>query len=454
MSFLWPNSGFQNDGTWTNWAGNQSAKPVRIERPRNENEIVNLVKAANGENRRVRVVGAGHSFTGLVVTDDVLVTLDDMTSVVSLERDSGRVKVESGIRLFNLNPLLDAAGLAMPNLGDIAYQSIAGAISTSTHGTGLKFQSIAAGVIGLRIVTGDGSVIECNEDKNPEILHVARVGLGALGIVTEVTLQCVPSFNLHAVEEVVNIDDLLATFDDHIQNTDHTEFFWMPHTTNALLKRNTRTSEAPPKPKDFKQVIKRKWKKFKNEELLQNVAFGAMNYLGRIQPALIPKMNSFVVPDVGSASYITTSYEVFASERRVRFYEMEYAVPRKNGIEAFRKVRELIDTLDHPISFPIEVRVLGPDDIPLSTASEQETIYIAVHVFFGTPYEEYFRGVESIMDEFGGRPHWGKLHFQNAETLRNKYPNWDKFQETRANLDPHGRFTNNELDRVLGAIES
>jgi len=175
-----------------------------------------------------------------------------------------------------------------------------------------------------------------------------------------------------------------------------------------------------------------------------------MNYLGRIQPALIPKMNSFVVPDVGSASYITTSYEVFASERRVRFYEMEYAVPRKNGIEAFRKVRALIDTLDHPISFPIEVRVLGADDIPLSTASGQETIYIAVHVFFGTPYEEYFQGVESIMDELGGRPHWGKLHFQTSETLSKKYPKWELFQEVRYQLDPTGRFMNDELLKVLG----
>ncbi len=453
MNFLWPNTGFQNDGTWTNWAGNQTANPMRIERPRNETEIVNLVQAAAKEDRRIRVVGAGHSFTGLAVTDEVLVTLDDMSSVVSLNRDSGKVTVESGIRLFNLNPLLDAAGLAMPNLGDIAYQSVAGAISTSTHGTGLKFQSIAAGVTGLRIVTGDGSVIECDEEKNSEILHVARVGLGALGIITEVTLQCVPTFNLHAVEEVLQIDDLLKNFDDHIDNTDHTEFFWMPHTTNALLKRNTRTNEEPSPPKDLKQALRRKWKRFKNDELLQNFGFGAMNYLGRIKPSLIPKMNSLVVPDVGAANYITTSYEVFASQRRVRFYEMEYAIPRKNGIEAFRQVQALIETLDHPISFPIEVRVLGADDIPLSTASGQETMYIAVHVFYGTSYEKYFRGVESIMNNFQGRPHWGKLHFQNAETLSKKYPEWDLFQKTRSHLDRTGRFTNSELEHVLGKLE-
>ena len=258
MQFMWPKNGFQNDGTWTNWAGNQTAHPVRIERPRNEMEIVNLVQAAAKEDRRVRVVGAGHSFTGLAVTDEVLVTLDDMDSVVSLDRDSGKATVESGIRLFNLNPLLAAAGLAMSNLGDIAYQSVAGAISTSTHGTGLKLQSIAASVTGLRIVTGDGAIIECDEEKNSEILHVARVGLGALGIITEVTLQCVPTFNLHAVEEVLQIDDLLKDFDEHVESTDHTEFFWMPHTTNALLKRNTRTNEEPPPPKDFKLTLRRK----------------------------------------------------------------------------------------------------------------------------------------------------------------------------------------------------
>ncbi len=333
-------TGFRDDGSWRNWAGNQVAHPVRIERPRSEEEVVGLVRSAAAEGRKVRVVGAGHSFSAIAVTDEVLVTLDDFASVVSLDRDSGLARVEAGMRLFNLNPLLDAAGLAMPNLGDIAYQSVAGAIATSTHGTGLGFQSIAAGVVGLRMVTADGSVLVCDEQQNPEMLQVARVGLGALGIVTEVTLQCVPAFNLQAREEVMNIDDLLSNFDEFAENTDHTEFFWMPHTKNALLKRNTRTQEEPPPPRNRRHAARRKWKHFKNKELLENVAFGAMNHLGRLRPSLVPRFNAMMVPDEGSANYITTSYEVFASPRRVHFYEMEYAVARQDGLEAFRQVHE------------------------------------------------------------------------------------------------------------------
>ena len=445
-------TGFRDDGTWRNWAGNQVAHPVRIERPRSEEEVVGLVRSAAAEGRKVRVVGAGHSFSAIAVTDEVLVTLDDFASVVSLDRDSGLARVEAGMRLFNLNPLLDVAGLAMPNLGDIAYQSVAGAIATSTHGTGLGFQSIAAGVVGLRMVTADGSVLVCDEQQNPEMLQVARVGLGALGIVTEVTLQCVPAFNLQAREEVMNIDDLLSNFDEFAENTDHTEFFWMPHTKNALLKRNTRTQEEPPPPRNRRHAARRKWKHFKNKELLENVAFGAMNHLGRLRPSLVPRFNAMMVPDEGSANYITTSYEVFASPRRVHFYEMEYAVARQDGLEAFRQVQALIDTLDHPVSFPLEVRVLGADDISLSTASGRDTIYIAVHMFHGTEYEQYFRGVEAIMNQFEGRPHWGKLHYQTAETLAGRYPRWGEFQALRSRLDPSGMFTNEEITKVLGPV--
>jgi len=444
--------GFGVDGTWRNWAGNQVARPVRVERPRDETEVAGLVRAAAAEGRRVRVVGAGHSFTDIAVTDDVLVTLDDMASIVAIDRETGRVAVEAGMRLTALNPLLAAAGLAMPNLGDIAYQSVAGAISTSTHGTGLGFHSIAAGVVGLRLVVGDGSVVVLDEDHDPDALATARVGLGALGVVTEVTLQCVPAFNLHAVEEVLPVADVVARFDEHAEATDHTEFFWMPHTDKALLKRNTRTDEAPRPPRNRRHALKRRWNRFKNKELMENVAFGAMNHLGRRAPSLIPRLNGLVAPEGGRADYITTSYDVFASPRRVRFVEMEYAVPREHGLAAFDRVRALIDTLERPISFPVEFRVLGGDDIALSTASSRDTSYIAVHVFRDTPYERYFRGVESIMDEFDGRPHWGKLHFQSAATLAGRYPGWDTFQELRARLDPDGRFANAYLDRVLGPI--
>ena len=423
-------SGISSDGSWRNWAGNQRSTPVRIERPRSEADVVALVRAAAADGRRVKVVGAGHSFTAIARTDDVLVTLDNMGAVVGIDHDTGQVRVEAGARLFNLNPQLHAAGLAMPNLGDIAYQSVAGATSTSTHGTGLGFSSIAAGVVGMRLVAGDGIVVVLGPNDDPDLLEVARVGLGALGIITEVTLQCVPAFNLHAVEEVLPADEVLDSFDEMAAATDHIEFFWMPHTDLAM---------------------RRRWKRFKNKELMENAAFGAFNHIGRMAPSLIPHLNGLVASEGDRAEYLTTSYEVFASPRRVRFYEMEYGVPAEYGIEALRRVMDLVQNLGRPISFPIEYRILGPDQIPLSTSVGRPTAYIAVHVFRRTPYEDYFRGVEQIMDDYGGRPHWGKLHFQTSDSLGGRYPQWYRFQAARRRLDPTGRFANDYLDRVLGS---
>lgn len=443
-------SGIGSDGTWRNWAGNQQASPVRVERPRSEADVVALVRAASADGQRVKVVGAGHSFTAIARTDEVLVTLDDMGAVVGIDRDNGRVTVEAGARLFNLNPQLHAVGLAMPNLGDIAYQSVAGAISTSTHGTGLGFSSIAAGVVGMRLVAGDGTVVVLDDDNDADLLEVARVGLGALGIVTEVTLQCVPAFNLHAVEDVLPVNEVLDSFDEMAETTDHIEFFWMPHTGLAMRKRNTRTTDAPPPPRNRRHVLRRRWKRFKNKEIMENAVFGAFNHIGRMAPSLIPRLNGLVASEGDRAEYLTTSYEVFASPRRVRFYEMEYGVPAEHGIEALRRVMDHVENLGRPISFPIEYRILGPDQIPLSTSFGRATAYIAVHVFRRTPYEDYFRGVEAIMDDYGGRPHWGKLHFQTSDVLGGRYPQWYRFQAARKRLDPAGRFANDYLDRVLG----
>ena len=225
-----------------------------------------------------------------------------------------------------------------------------------------------------------------------------------------------------------------------------------PNTDKALLKRNTRTLEAPPRPRNKRHSLKRRWNRFKNEEIKQNVLFGAMNHLGKIIPPLVPKLNSMVAGESGRAEYITTSYEVFASPRRVRFYEMEYAVPINYGIEAFRRVVELIGDLDHYISFPVEYRVLGKDEIPMSTATGRDSAFIAVHVFRNTPFEKYFQGVEEIMADYEGRPHWGKLNFQDHETLSNNYPQWEAFQNIRRLMDPFGIFTNPYLDKVLGPL--
>jgi L-gulonolactone oxidase len=427
--------------TWTNWAGNQSCAPAEVRRPTSEDELVAIVRQAADSGLRVKCVGAGHSFTAIACTDGVMVDLSAYGRVLHHDVEARTVTVQAGISLSALCDELDQRGLALENMGDIAYQSIAGATSTATHGTGWHFGNISSRIVGMRLVAGDGSVLECNAKENPDLLAAARVGVGAMGIVSTITLQAVKSFRLHAIEEPLRVDEVLGDFDGFMSSADHVEFYWVPHTGWALTKRNRRTDEpAVPRPR-VKELV--------DDLILPNVAFGALCRIGRRKPDWIPRMAK-ILPSTGRIEYTDRSDRVFTSPRKVRFYEMEYAIPREAVPEALQRVRRLVDEAGIQLSFPVEVRVVAPDDIPLSTAYGRPTGYIAVHVYKGTPYDSYFQGVERIMDGYGGRPHWGKMHFQRAETLAERYPLWDDALAARRRIDPEGRFTNQYLDRVLG----
>lgn len=437
-----------NEHRWRNWGRNQLATPARFAAPTTEDEIVAEVLAAADDDRTVRCYGAGHSFTDTACTDGAMLSLDAHDEVISVDRGTGRVTVAAGIRLSALNRALDDVDLAIPNLGDIDKQSIAGAISTSTHGTGARLRSVADAVVGFRLVCADGTVLECGDHLPPgsdghETWRLGRVGLGALGVLSTVTLQCVPAFRLHAVERATGVDKLLASLDDHVDGTDHFEFNWIPHTPIALTKHNNRTEE-PPTPGA--------WRRHVEQEVIENGMLGLANRLGRRRPSALPRL-ARMIPDTGDTVYVARSHEVFCSPRRVRFVESEWAIPREALGSAFAELRRLVDEqLPHPVGFPVEVRFLAGDDIPLSTASGRDTAYLACHVFAGTPHEAYFAGVEKIMTAHEGRPHWGKLHRQTAESLRPLYPEFDRFVALRDRLDPLGRFHNAYLDRVLGPL--
>jgi len=429
--------------SWTNWAGNQSCAPTAIRRPASEDELVAIVKEAAAAGTRVKCVGAGHSFTPIACTDGVLVDLSGYQRVLGHDPEARTVTAQAGITLSRLCDELDLRGLALENMGDIAYQSIAGATATATHGTGWHFGNISSRIVGLRLIASDGSIVVATPEENPEVLAAARVGVGALGIVSTVTIEAVKAFRLHAIEEPMRVDEVLSDFDGFMSSADHVEFYWVPHTGWALTKRNRRTDE-PAAPRG-------RVKELKDDLILPNLAFGALCRIGRRRPSWIPRMAK-VLPSTGRLEYTDRSDRVFTSPRKVRFYEMEYAIPRDAVPEALNRVRALVDESGIQLSFPVEVRVVAPDDIPLSTAQGRATGYIAVHVYQGTPYDAYFQGVEQIMDTYGGRPHWGKMRFQGHETLADRYPRWDDFQAVRRRLDPDGRFTNPYLQRVLGPL--
>lgn len=428
---------------WRNWAGNQECLPSQVHEPASEDELAAIVKQAALAGERVKMVGSGHSFTGVALTDGHHVRPGRYGRVVRIDRASGLVTVQSGMTLSTLNAALATAGLALPNLGDIAYQTVAGAISTATHGTGERHGNLATQVRGLRLVTGDGSIVECSADERPDVFRAARVGVGALGLISTVTLATVPAFDLHVVEEPLRLDAVLESLDDHVGGADHFEFFWVPHTGWALTKSNKRTERA--------RAPRSRWRSFRDDVLLANVAFGAACRLGRIRPAAIPRL-ARAIPSTGRVEYVDRSDKVFASPRYVRFYEMEYAVPREAAAQVVRDLKDMVKRTGLMISFPVEVRFVAQDDIPLSPSYGRDTCYVAVHMYRGVQHHQYFSAVEDIMDGVGGRPHWGKLHFQTAETLAPRYPAWDEAQAVRRRLDPEGTFANTYTDRVLGPV--
>ena len=397
-----------------------------------------MVREAAESGQRVKVIAGGHSFTGVAMTEGRLLSLDAMNGVLAVSGTD--VTVQAGIRLFELNEQLARHGLAMPNLGDIDRQSIAGATSTATHGTGRGFGNLATTIVGMELVAGDGSVLRLHE--GDELLRIARVGLGALGIVTEVTLRVVPAFNLHAHETLEVLDDILADFEAVMSGTDHVEFFWVPGTRRCQVKRNTRTDRLA-EPQSKYEYIRDKW-------IGENLAFGTVCRVGRRYPHLAPRVAKLVASAAVEREFVDRSDRIFCSPRHVRFLEMEYGIPLGDVPEALARIRDLITTLPFPPLFPIEVRASAADDIPLSTANGRESGWIAIHQYIDTPYEAYFQGVEEIMSDYAGRPHWGKMHFQSAASLAEVYPEWDTFRERRSELDPDGRFRNAHLDRVLG----
>ncbi|MEV5019089.1 D-arabinono-1,4-lactone oxidase [Streptomyces sp. NPDC053780] len=430
------------NGTWRNWGGNVSARPAREVTPASVEELADAVRAAAGEGLRVKAVGTGHSFTSIAATDGLLIRPQLLTGIRDIDRAAMTVTVEAGTPLKRLNLALAREGLSLTNMGDIVEQTVSGATSTGTHGTGRESASIAAQIRGLEMVTADGSVLSCSERENPEVFAAARIGLGALGVVTALTFAVEPLFLLTAREEPMPFERVLADFDELWTENEHFEFYWFPHTGNTNTKRNNR-SAGPEQPVG-------RIRGWFEDEFLSNGAFQAANWIGRAAPGAIPAIARFSSKALSARTYTDAPHKVFTSPRRVRFVEMEYAVPREAVVETLRELKAMVDRSRLRISFPVEVRTAPADDITLSTASGRDSAYIAVHMFRGTPYQAYFTAAERIFTAHEGRPHWGKVHTRDAEYLSRVYPRFGEFTALRDRLDPDRLFLNDYLRRVLG----
>lgn len=390
----------------------------------------------------MKAAGTGHSFTAISATEGVLIRPDLLTGVRGIDREAGTVTVEAGTPLKRLNHALAREGLSLTNMGDIMEQTVAGAVSTGTHGTGRDSASIAAQIVGLELLTADGSLLRCTKEENPEVFAAARIGLGALGVITAVTFAVEPVFLLTAREEPMPLDRVLGEFDELVAENEHFEFYWFPHTGSCNTKRNNR-SQGPAAPAG-------RLSGWFEDEFLSNGLFQAVNSLGRAVPATIPSVARLSSRAPSARTYTDIPYKVFTSPRRVRFVEMEYALAREEIPAALRELKAMVERSKLRVSFPVEVRTAPADDITLSTASGRDSGYLAVHLYRGTPYREYFTAAERIFTEHGGRPHWGKVHTRDARYLSEVYPRFAEFTALRDRLDPGRLFANRYLRRVLG----
>ncbi len=390
---------------WRNWSGAVTASPERIVRPRSEDELSAIVRAASERGQTVRVLGSGHSFVPLCATDGVLVELDDLQGIVTIDRDRRRVEVWAGTKLYQLGMPLRAEGLAMENLGDIDRQSLAGAISTGTHGTGRALRSLSTQVVGLRLVTAAGELFDIGADEatgTSDLLRAAALSLGAFGVITRVTLRVLPAYRLRERTWTESFDESLGRLEERVSGHRHFEFFWWPKTDRCFLK------------------------------------------------TLDPTLDPAAPRDAAAGERVGPSDHILPSLRFHKFNEIEYAVPAASGPACVRELRSLIVERFSALEWPLEYRTLAADELMLSPTGGRDVVTISAHQAAGLPHEAEFSAIESVLLDHGGRPHWGKWHSRGPEFFERAYPEWQSFLAVRRRLDPMGLFLNEYLAQLFG----
>ena len=429
--------------TWRNWAGTYSVTPARLRYPRSPDEVLAEVRRAAQDELSVKAVGAGYSATDIALTRGVMLELSRLTGILSADTATGLVTVGAGTTLRELNQALWGLGLSLSCLGNLDSATIAGAIATGTHGTGRRYGGLASQVRGLQLVTADGQLLDCSADQHPELFAAARVSLGALGIITAVTLQCEPAFVLHSVQAPADYDDLFEVL-SRLELQDHFEFFWFPHTRRVLTMVQTRL------PADTALEPLGALRTFYDDKVLGS-AFSAMNRLSAVWPNVTGRVNRVATRALPERDYTDRAYRIVPHSQRVVFRQMEYAVPRASLAYVLDALDDWLQRSGEQVTFPVEVRLTAADNIPLSPAFGRQTCYITAHQYHRRPHEQYFNAVEAIAREVEGRPHWGKLHYRTAEDLAPVYPLFEEFLAVRERYDPDRRFGNDYLRRVLGS---
>lgn len=424
---------------WNNWSGLVRCQPKQLAMPANDDELRQVINHASQTGDNIRITGSGHSFSALCETNRTLLSLDNISGIVSVDKATNRVRVRAGTKLGALNTMLSQHGLAMENLGDIDVQSIAGALCTGTHGTGATFGNLATQITGMRLMLANGESLWLSETENPEWFRTARINLGVLGVVTEYELQCVPAYNIHYRTFKANWDDTLAKLEEYRDTHRNFECYWFPYTECFQVKFMDVTDEpSNARGRWFQDVV------------LENGALWALCQVARMFPSSCAKLCQIEAAAVPKHDQIAASHEIYATTRSVRFQESEYSIPAENLPEVLTAIRDTINKHQFAVNFPLEIRYVKGDNIPLSPAYGRDSAYIAMHMYHAMPYREYFAALTEILDAHQGRPHWGKWHDKTAAQFANLYPEWNTFTGLRDELDPNGVFLNEYLRKVLG----
>ncbi|HXV01537.1 MAG TPA: D-arabinono-1,4-lactone oxidase [Caulobacteraceae bacterium] len=414
---------------WRNWSGSVMASPERIERPRTEAELARLVAGA----RRVRVAGTGHSFMPLCETDGLLLSLAELAGPIEVAADRQSAWVPAGMSIGALTHALWEEGLSLANQGDIDKQAIAGALATATHGTGRTLGALSTFARGFRLVLTDGSVVECDAEREKNLFEAQRVSLGALGVMSRVKLAVVPAYRLKETLRRVPLSDILNRWDELAAHHRHVEFFVFPYADEALLKilEPVESGDDPP------------------PSGADNLVMGAACETARLVPALAPGLQRLMMKAIGGSTRSAPAYRIFPSERATRFEEMEYEIPAANGAAALRAAIGEVRQRRLPITFPFEYRAVAGDDIWLSPMSAGECVSISFHQYARMPWREAFAAIEPVFAAHGGRPHWAKRHSLVSDDVLRLYSNAGRWGEVRKRVDPEGKFLNAHLRKLL-----
>lgn len=430
--------------THRTWSGAVRWTPQQVLRPRSAQEVVAAVHAARSRGCGLRVIGGGHSFSALAATDGITLSLDGFQGLVSADPDTGLVTLRGGTRLWTVAELLAPHGLALSVMGDIDRQSIAGAIQTGTHGTGAAFTGFAGMVRALRLVLADGSVVDTAPQQDPELFEAARLGLGAIGVVLEVTLQCVPAYRLELVESTERLDRAAGSFLEESSRADHHEIFWFPRTARATVRTMTRRPPDAPRERPSRAV------ELLQQEVLGNGVWDLLCRSAALAPPLSRPVAEIASHVLAGPRVVDDSAAVYVAPRRVRFHESEWALPAERFEEALAALRARFEAEDVRVTFPLEIRRAAADDVWMSTAQGRETVYIAAHRHHTEEAGPYLLMLQRTLAAFGARPHWGKLHWLGRRELAALLPHFEDFRAVRAAADPDGLLMSHYLRHLLG----